>query len=278
MASKPAPTRGHFPSRWSAAKKVQYQHMVAQIADDVTFRTRQRGSQKKPIVNKEFDLVKKYYELLYGSEHQAGLKQGVRQQYAFKDRKRTEKLMADIGQPSRGLRYAYLNTYLDPNTGKPAKVKVKHRAKKPDLTYSNNVIREHYTFDRENMVTDTEGELKNAFNYLQDSEDDLDDDDTTDDRFSIQVGDDREINEPALTRDAALRRINQLMYRYGDWDKWLNGIIKLTPTNQKTVREMQKDINRHLSARKLWLKAQRNERNKQKTKSPMRKKRRNNHH
>ncbi len=237
--------------------------MVKQITPEVNFQPRLKGTPKKPIDAKDFNQAFYYYESLFGTVERAGLTQGIRSRFAFtpknkskkeiaKARKKTEKLMKEIGQPVTGFKYAYIDSILDPKNNEPYAVKVRHHKKEPDTIIVNNMIMQSYDFDKNNLIQNVMGELETAFDELNANRDE--------DRFRIHVGEGRFINSNAITDDAVERSIPKLMEKYSDvssnhyWGNWLTGLVRVKPTNQKTIDEISDDMLYHLEHKNEYLK------------------------
>ncbi len=275
-----------FPSSWKLSKRAMYTHMWEQTAGELINPPRQKGSKRKPITAQEFKTLEKFYELIYGTEHQAGLKRGVRESFQFEPkvtiskkirgkkaiekatkealkkaekeaRAKTIKLMKDIGQPyPQELKYAYLDSLVDPKTMRPFPVKVVHVDKGMDKIIINNIEREMYNLDVERLAAggkEEAGEFKDAWKHFKA---------TDKDRFSIVVRGDRIITEGVKTARDTEKRLKDMMKEYNGikrgphhfWQDFITGIAKLKPIGQRDAGYAEDTMNDHIMLKKQYLK------------------------
>lgn len=211
----------------------------------------QRLRAVKPLVSVRFPSVKDaptgyqqrklkhYYEYLFGRprtkdlQAQSGITQGLRARVYIRSPKIREKVLRELGQDQLpGLKYAFVTTVLDPETGDPQKVTIRQQEDEeaPSVVSVGGVSFLFAAFDLEKLAgDDPEEEIRRVVKSLKEQvpED-------NDIRFKIRCSD--KITFSSYTERSIVGQIRWMMEKYNaDWREWLEGLLIAYASSQRTM-------------------------------------------
>lgn len=193
--------------------------------------------------------VHRYHRYLFGAEGQPGIAQGVKAKVTRRNKIKLTALQKQVGQGALpGIKYAFVPTVIDPQTGVPEPVRVIERNGMPTIIMVGDTSHWVEAFDIQALLRDPIAEIERVLVAL----------DATNPygdaaaRYRIMNGggsDDTKTLPTAYTRREVPNAVMALLTRYGSgssvvrrlasrwWGNWLYGLQIHVARNQRTLRE-----------------------------------------
>ena len=198
--------------------------------------------------------VKKYYDYLFGTTDRAGIAQGLRQKVLVRGKNKRAKVQRELGQDELpGLKYVFVTTALDPETGRalPATIEPGDDDE-PSTVEVGGIGFLFEPFDREALLEDRYAEIERAANKLLNYAPK-----NTEIRFKIRCAD--KYTFRSYLKSEIVDEVSKIMDRYhstyngkkgGPWEEWLEGLVMEYARRQQTMvkfdqaRELRRDTER----------------------------------
>lgn len=200
--------------------------------------------------------LNKYHTYLHGEPGAAGILQGVRVKVRRKDPKKLKKLQTELGQGELpGIKYAYVPSMIDPETGVVVPVFVRSNKIKADVIRiapprGGEIQFRFEALNHKALMRDPEKEVARVVALLkaQDGSDDPQ-------MFRIRSND-RTVTD-VDTDESIVTRVRSYMREYKTWKSWLEGVTMETAGRQTSLQKYHRariaDKERKKQARKINL-------------------------
>lgn len=197
--------------------------------------------------------LKTYYDYLFGNKDRAGIAQGLRKRIAVRGKGQLEKVKKELGQDElSGVKYVFVTTALDPQTGRALPVKLRSRKNAPTVIEIAGVGFLFEAFDRAALIADPTAEVERAMEALMEHAPE-----DSELRFKIRAAD--KITFKSWLPSQIVNKVLQFMTRYttvsrkgGPWDEWLEGLVLEYASDQMDIvgfdqaRELRRDTERKI--------------------------------
>ena len=210
--------------------------------------------------------LNRYYKYVFGvgADHTGG-ESGVAIGYGKvavkrKDPAKLAKLQKRYGQGRLpGVKFVWIPSFIDPLTDKPVRPVIRHRVNEPDVIIfpyertdpdtgeviaAGSITTQYLDFDKGAMLRDMPGEVTRVAGELAE----LMGVDVDKANFRIRNGENQMMDVRRLAGTIAMT--SSLMAAYGNWNKWLDGMMIVQAEDQETLTDFNRTMRREFTRRR----------------------------